>query len=317
MTLIRSSCISKHDSLEQALAKKADNRSISSVTRQKLVSTANTHAQLPKAAGAYIFQSKGLVDAQRPPFSPTAIIDVRQTIQHALSRVTNENVRTTYGTWIKNCNHLLKTPAATQQFVARTQSASASILRPVSTTAERAPFIGEGSRGRVTQVGDRVIKTFRTFDPQAIKHELTQCNAYLSATGSAANKAFMDGRTLNMPYIEGETPSVQQTKGAMQELFELGFMMGDPKPDNFKKTPDGHVVPVDFGLMFRRQDAENIPPQVMSEIVHDYAKGGFKCIPAALQTHYRDTICAIDAQLGSQGQLGRMNIPLLKRAGLF
>lgn len=317
MILIRSSCINKHDSLAQALAKKADNRSISSVTKQKLVSTANTHAQLPRAAGAYIYQSKDSIDAQHTPFSRAVIIDVRQTLQNALSAVSNEDVRTTFGTWINNCNSLLKTPAATQQFLARTRPAGIDTLRPAPPTTDHVPFIGEGSRGKVKQAGERAIKTFHTFHPHAIRHELTQCNHYLSATGNTANQAFLDGDTLNMPYIEGETPSLQETKTAVQELFERGFMMGDPAPENFKKTPDGKVVPVDFGLMFQHQSALSVHKQVMIEIVHDYAKGGFKCIPAVLHSHYRDSICAMDTQLGAQGQLGRMNIPQLKQARLF
>ncbi len=103
----------------------------------------------------------------------------------------------------------------------------------------------------------------------------------------------------------------------MQDLFTLDFMMGDPKPDNFKKNAKGKVVPVDFGLMFKRHLTDSLAPHIKIEIVHDYAKGGFEYIPDALRGDYQNAINAMDDQLGNQSPLGRMNIPQLRRAGLF
>ena len=182
---------------------------------------------------------------------------------------------------------------------------------------DHTPYIGVGSRGTVERHSDRVIKTFIEFNPKAIKHELNMCNAYLRATASRTQEAFLEGGKLNMPYIAGQSPTQQEVKEAVQKLFTLGFMMGDPTPDNFKKTAEGKVVPVDFGLMFERHLSDSISQHVKIEIVHDYAKGGFKCIPDALGADYQGAINAMDQQLGCLGPLGRMNIPQLRRAGLF
>lgn len=178
-------------------------------------------------------------------------------------------------------------------------------------------FFAQGSRGEVEQHADRAIKSFFELDPRALRHELMMCNDYLSASGSPAGRAFLDGGKLNMPYICGELPSQQEVKNAVQELFSLGFMMGDPCPENFKRTPQGKVVPVDFGLMFQPRDLKRIPSHLMGEIVNDYAKGGFRSIPDTLRAEYRDAITAIDEQLGKRGVLGRMTIQKLQRSGLW
>lgn len=179
------------------------------------------------------------------------------------------------------------------------------------------PSIEAGSRGKVERCADRAIKTFNEFDPKAIKHELNMCNDYLRATDSRTQAAFLDGGKLNMPYIAGQTPTQEEVKEAVRDLFKLDFMMGDPAPENFKKTAEGKIVPVDFGLMFKRHLTNSIAPHIKIEIVRDYAKGGFKCIPDALRGDYQNAINAMDDQLGSRSPLGRMNIQQLRRAGLF
>lgn len=180
-----------------------------------------------------------------------------------------------------------------------------------------AGFFAQGSRGEVEQRADRAIKSLFELDPKALRHELLMCNDYLSASGSPAGRAYLDGGKLNMPYICGETPSKQEVENAVQELFNLGFMMGDPCPENFKKTPLGKVVPVDFGLMFQPRDLERIPSHLKGEIVNDYAKGGFESIPDTLRAEYRDAITAIDQQLGMGSVLGRMTAQKLRRSGLW
>ncbi|SDR41712.1 hypothetical protein SAMN04490186_6295 [Pseudomonas grimontii] len=179
------------------------------------------------------------------------------------------------------------------------------------------PSIEAGSRGSVERCADRAIKTFNEFDPKAIKHELNMCNDYLRATDSRTQAAFLDGGKLNMPYIAGQTPTQEEVKEAVRDLFKLDFMMGDPAPENFKKTAEGKIVPVDFGLMFKRHLTDSIAPHIKIEIVHDYAKGGFECIPDALAGDYQNTINAMEKQLGDRSPSRRMNIPQLRRAGLF
>lgn len=305
-----------HDSLEQALAKKVDNHSISDVTEDKLVSIAHSQNNLSKAAGAYIFQSQATAEAKYTPIPPITINDVRHSIEQALPHVTHDKVKTTYQRWIKNCDSLLRAQLELSHPTTRKPSGAPTPALASPSPAAK-PDIEMGSRGQVEQRGDRAIKSLFDVSPEVLHHELAACNAYLEATGSPAPKAFSEGGKLNMPYIEGETPTHREVMSAVQELFNLGFMMADPAPQNFKKTAEGKIVPVDFGLIFKRDATNNIAAPVMREIVHDYAKGGFRGVPDALSADYRDVITAMDDQLGNQGQLGRMNVKQLRRAGLF
>lgn len=140
-------------------------------------------------------------------------------------------------------------------------------------------------------------------------------NDYLRTVGTPG-EAYMERGQLNMPYICGETPTNQEVKEGVQKLFTQGFMMGDPAPSNFKRTPEGQVVPVDFGQVFRPQNIHSIDPTIMGEIVHDYVKGGFRAVPESLKADYRDAIKAMVKEIGSS-PLKRMNVRQLARAGLL
>lgn len=49
-----------------------------------------------------------------------------------------------------------------------------------------------------------------------------------------------------MPFINGKAPNFEDTLLGVSDLFNKGFFIGDPKPANFLKTPEGSVEPVDF-----------------------------------------------------------------------
>ncbi|WP_282396783.1 hypothetical protein [Pseudomonas sp. PS01298] len=192
------------------------------------------------------------------------------------------------------------------------QSPSAHSTQP----ANHPSVIGTGSRGQVEKHQDRAIKSLFKPDPKALKHEMNMWNAYLHATGKPG-EAYMERGHLNMPYIEGGLPTDQEVKDAVDNLFKLGFMIGDPKAQNFKKTPGEEVVPVDFGQVFKPDRISDIDPRVMSDIVHDYAKGGFKTIPEGLKADYRSAITDMAKLQGNHNPLRRMNVRELRRAELI
>lgn len=177
-------------------------------------------------------------------------------------------------------------------------------------------IIARGSRGQVEQHKDRAIKSLFQPDPKALMHEMNMWNDYLHTVGHGG-EAYMERGQLSMPYIHGETPTHLEVKEGVQQLFNQGFMIGDPAPNNFKRTPEGQVVPVDFGQVFRPQNIHTLEPTVMGEIVRDYVKGGFRAIPESLQADYRDAIKAMVKKSGSNNPLKQMNVRQLARAGLL
>ncbi|MGC3030441.1 type III secretion system effector BopA family protein [Burkholderia sp. DN3021] len=178
-------------------------------------------------------------------------------------------------------------------------------------------LIGSGARGRVHRTGDQVIKSFKTMDKTAIAHELAMCNSHLKTSQRGLPEARMEGNTLVMPYIAGETPTMDEAKAAVRELFDLGFMMGDPSPANFVKTASGSVVPVDFGLMFKIDERNTVCRSVMGEIVHDFIKGGYKCVPKSLKHEYLRVMGELGQALGKDSPVRKFNVKNLMAAGWF
>ncbi|MBN3004091.1 hypothetical protein JW897_10140 [Chromobacterium alkanivorans] len=178
-------------------------------------------------------------------------------------------------------------------------------------------FSAAGSRGRVQQDGDMVVKSFKAMDKSAVAHELAMCNSHLKASQRALPEARMQGDTLAMPFIAGSTPSTEEVKGAVGELFRLGFMMGDPSSANFVKTEGGEVVPVDFGLMFKADGRGEVCRSVMSEIVHDYVKGGYRFVPEPLKGDYLAAMREFDQVLGKDSPARNVNVKKLQMAGWF
>ncbi|KWO22435.1 hypothetical protein WM25_09715 [Burkholderia ubonensis] len=178
-------------------------------------------------------------------------------------------------------------------------------------------LIGSGSRGRVHRSGDQIIKSFRTMDKMAVAHELAMCNSHLNTSQRVLPEARLEGNTLVMPYIAGEAPTMDEVKAAVRELFDLGFMMGDPCPANFVKTASGSVVPVDFGLMFKIDERDAVCPSVTREIVHDFIKGGYRYVPEALKREYLRAIAEFDRALGQESPIRRFNVKNLSIAGWY
>lgn len=208
-------------------------------------------------------------------------------------------------------------PATTDPAPVLGEESGSSILDPSSPVmAGSGISLGGGSRGRVVQVGDQVVKSFRLPDQAAIEHELAMCNAYLQAT-QGRSTAFLQGGTLVMPYVHGEAPTAEEVMQAVRELFAMGFMMGDPAPANFVKMADQRVVPVDFGLMFKLEGGGSLGRGIKAEIVHDYIQGGYRCVPESQRADYAKVIKEFDVELGRDSPTRNFNVKALKRAGWF
>ena len=117
-----------------------------------------------------------------------------------------------------------------------------------------------------------------------------------------------------MPYVEGGVPSTGEVLEAVKSLYEQGYMMGDPKPDNFKVTDDG-VVPVDFGLVLKVSDPLSLDGSVKYSVVNDYLKGGHNYVHGTITAEYQNVLMALDESLGKNSPSRYATISELKNLG--
>jgi len=186
-------------------------------------------------------------------------------------------------------------------------------------------FVGKGSRGTVYRNGDTVTKVMKLNTSNidqllskklTIEHEARMCNEYwMKENGSSP--ATVKGNKITMPFVEGTLPDRSETYQAVKNLYNKGLMMGDAAPSNFVKAECGKVVPVDFGLVFMKDDIDGIDKQVKTEIVHDYIKGGHRYIPTELTSQYIACLQEMDRSLGANSPTRNMNVKELSRAGFL
>ncbi|EOS96719.1 hypothetical protein LU631_16145 [Erwinia tracheiphila] len=119
-------------------------------------------------------------------------------------------------------------------------------------------LLGKGSRGTVYKEGETVLKKTKNLTPNEIFHEANMCDEYNITKRSFQNAATIVDNCIKMPFVNGETPSFQDTLTGVNHLFKKGFFMGDAKPSNFLKTPEGSAGPIDFGLVFKYDTLEYI-----------------------------------------------------------
>lgn len=175
-------------------------------------------------------------------------------------------------------------------------------------------FLGKGGRGTVYRSGNMVIKDLNGASNDQKNHELNMCNAWHKENGYTANQAsYLVKNHLQMPYREGKFPNNEKVKTVVSEMFKKGFMIGDQKKENFVVDKHGTIHPIDFGLVFQRSDIDNVASDVATEIVKDYAKGGYKLVPAELKSDYSKYINQLESKCHA---LGTVNIKELIRAGL-
>ncbi|NWA11043.1 hypothetical protein [Pseudomonas gingeri] len=177
-------------------------------------------------------------------------------------------------------------------------------------------LLGQGSRGRVYRSGDRVIKEVTPFDPEAARHEVDMCNSYWQTVNESA-AATRVGNCIRMPFVQGKSPSASETRLGVKNLYDKGFMIGDAHPSNFIKTAKGDIVPVDFGLVFPKDGIEQLHKDVGKEILHDYAKGGFRYVPDEIKPLYIVCLQELHRSLGAQSPMRLMNIKVLSKSGLL
>ncbi|MDR7286101.1 hypothetical protein J2X84_004964 [Pseudomonas corrugata] len=106
--------------MEQALERKTNNSSISTKTKEKLVSVANTDLKLPRMIGEYIFHSRPMKADQVEAAYHTEIMNLKTSLTKSLIQVNDKNIKVkdAHTTWIKNCteyfnHHTLNTKTAT------------------------------------------------------------------------------------------------------------------------------------------------------------------------------------------------------------
>lgn len=177
--------------------------------------------------------------------------------------------------------------------------------------------IGKGARGCVYKRDMFAIKIYKHYNNLSLMHEAKMCNDYNRKKNNLNNIAVVVNNSITMPYLSGKTPSASETLSGIKELYDLNFLMGDAKPENFIKCDDGHIYPIDFGLIFEKGKLTDIDVETQKNIIHDYVKGGFRCIPAELKADYKSCMGQLDEILGKDSPLRKINLKELSRAGLY
>lgn len=163
---------------------------------------------------------------------------------------------------------------------------------------------------------DFVIKE-TTMSNGMIAHEANMCNEYNLKSGGTGNIATVTGNHIRMPFLSGKEPSEENVIDGVKALYDKGFMIADACPSNFLRCQSGEIVPIDFGLVFKRDELDSIDSQVKIEIVRDYIKGGCEYIPSELKTEYISCISKLYQCLGDQSSSIDVNVRELRKAGLL
>ncbi|MCG9780734.1 hypothetical protein [Photobacterium damselae] len=165
--------------------------------------------------------------------------------------------------------------------------------------------LGFGSRGYVSKNKDHDMVYKEYFEPNmaSMLYEVSMCNEWLDINERKEQKAFMFENRIYMPFREGREANDSEVSAAVKRLYEQGFMIADPKNDNFRVDELGVVFPVDFGLIFKYDDLTKLNSQLKKEIINDYYKGGCGFIPKDLKRKYEDILIKID----NENDIGRFS----------
>ncbi|POT55290.1 hypothetical protein C3432_23690 [Citrobacter amalonaticus] len=278
------------DNLQSAIVKKTNNKSLSGKSLEKLVSVANTQYKFKNGEADFILRDTPCITGANYEKVSRLIKDIKN-----IKPVKNDSfIQSKISSWEANAKELLKNncePKIEKQ------------------------LLGKGSRGTVYKDGEFILKKTKNSTLNEVFHEANMCNEYNIKEGGFQNTATIVDNCIKMPFINGEVPDTQDTLIGVNNLFKNGFLMGDAKPSNFLKTPDGSVQPVDFGLVFKRNELESIDVEVKKNIVSDYIKGGFRYIPGEIKKEYHSCIEKLDYILGKDSPMRKINTKALSKAG--
>lgn len=279
------------DSLQSAIAKKSSNKSLSSKSLIKLEKLINIQYAFQSCEAKSIFGSVSIITNANLEGVSRFIKDVK----NIKSFENNSFINYRIALWESNAKKLLALN---------------------SKPKEKQRLLGNWARGTVYKEGSSIVKETQNLTPNEIFHEANMCNEYNLKKGRSQKSAVIAGNIITMPFIKGEIPNPQETLMGVNQLFEDGFLMGDAKPSNFLKTKKDTVEPIDFGLVFMRNELELIDKKVKKNILTDYIKGGYRSIPDNIKAEYSLCIKKIVDLLGKESPTRKMNTKILSKAGL-
>lgn len=127
--------------------------------------------------------------------------------------------------------------------------------------------LGAGSFGSVSLYEDNLthqqyaVKEFFTknaksneFISTAIS-EKDNFNHFIDVMKIPVEKAIVEDGKLIMPFFTGQEPNWEEIQDYLLKMYQSGFVMSDPKPNNFMHTQYG-LMPIDFGAVFDVNDQE-------------------------------------------------------------
>jgi len=242
----------RNDSISTALLKKADNKTLSNTTLNKLVKIANTHYGLTKAEAEKVFIKNQAIETSG--HSVKLAFELKKVISH----VTNSEIKTNIENFIRNSNpHALHQPINRMPTDTINQIKNLSAAEFVEAYSSRiGQPIGEGTEAMVLEDNENNHKVFKIFFDDVKNSEIiNQANSFRKFYGK--NSAhIIAGRAIYMDYIKGsplsqiaEFPagSVTNFMSLLQEMVGKGCTPSDMSENNFlyDKTVN-KFLPVDI-----------------------------------------------------------------------
>ncbi|WP_133129179.1 hypothetical protein [Legionella steigerwaltii] len=78
-------------------------------------------------------------------------------------------------------------------------------------------------------------------------------NHFINIMKIPAGQAIVENGKLIMPFFTGKEPSWEEIQEYLLKMYKSGFVMADPKPNNFMHTQYG-LMPIDYGAVFDIND---------------------------------------------------------------
>lgn len=86
------------------------------------------------------------------------------------------------------------------------------------------------------------------------RNNMTEYACALTSENSLDHPSEVGNVYMYTPWLGDEEPTKKEVQGALIALFDQGYYMADPKPNNFRKLANGCVVPIDFGELYHKDD---------------------------------------------------------------
>lgn len=178
--------------------------------------------------------------------------------------------------------------------------------------------IGSTKNSIIYRIGEFKIKEFsETGDTlKLINHEIGSCNHVMKLYNKKYLKVIKHKNAVIYNHLEGTKPTENEVKSVIADLFKYNIIFANAHTDNFIKTSDGEVIPIDFNMIFSKNRIDRLHSRLKKDIVINYVNHGYRYIPHQIKSTYSTLIKRVNNSLGEKKPTRHMPISALIRSGL-